>query len=119
MDGNGSIPFDKVLSDELDLLSRLRLGAAPDRPADKNAPQFSENACAVGRLIYPDCDPGTLIYVKSALTEGAPVDIRQYRAPTPPSRTKAPPTSASTKTSPKPIATWLPVGRNAGVTGWH
>jgi hypothetical protein len=44
-----------------------------------SAKDFSNCTCAIGRLIYPDCEPGTLIYVKSALTKDAPVDIRQYR----------------------------------------
>lgn len=46
---------------------------------DEENPRFSERAWAVGRLIYPDCPPGKVIYVKSCLPARAPIDIRQYR----------------------------------------
>lgn len=50
-------------------------GADPDTP-----PRFSKKHWAFGRICYPDgSDPGYLIYVKSSLTQDAPVDIRQYR----------------------------------------
>jgi hypothetical protein len=57
----------------------LEIGAKALDTIRAPAGKFSACGCAVGRLIYPDCAPGYLIYVKSALTEDAPVDIRQYR----------------------------------------
>ena len=58
---------------------RLEIAAKALDAIRAAAGEFSNSAWAVGRLIYPDCAPGILIYVKSALTQEAPVDIRQYR----------------------------------------
>jgi hypothetical protein len=45
-----------------------------------SGPRFSTGTWAFGRIHYPDgTPPGHLIYVKSALTSDAPIDIRQYR----------------------------------------
>jgi hypothetical protein len=45
-----------------------------------SGPRFSTGTWAIGRIHYPDGAPsGHLIYVKSALTADAPIDIRQYR----------------------------------------
>jgi hypothetical protein len=46
---------------------------------EKDAPRFSQKSWALGRIRYPDCAPGCLIYVKSSMTAAAPIDIRQYR----------------------------------------
>ncbi len=47
---------------------------------DENGCLFSKTAWAMGRIHYPDGKtPGYLIYVKSAITADAPIDIRQYR----------------------------------------
>jgi hypothetical protein len=48
-------------------------------PKDQTATQYSERLWAVGRIHYPDGEPGVLLYVKSALCKDAPIDIRQYR----------------------------------------
>jgi hypothetical protein len=47
---------------------------------ERSGPRFSTGTWAIGRIHYPDgTPPGHLIYVKSALTADAPIDIRQYR----------------------------------------
>jgi hypothetical protein len=50
-----------------------------DQDDDRDAPRFSRKQWAYGRICYPEGKPGYLIYVKSALTDDAPIDIRQYR----------------------------------------